>query len=68
MDDDSDLPLHDEAHARPKWRGDESIPKKGGQDDTGPASKIGNAAAGDQEGSIGPSGKLLNDLAELPPD
>ncbi|HEX8225114.1 MAG TPA: hypothetical protein VF605_14950 [Allosphingosinicella sp.] len=58
---DRDLPLHDEAKARSKWRGGETIIEKGGGD-SGPASEIDNAAQG---GDDGPAEK---GLAQRPPD
>lgn len=47
MDDkDEDLPLHNEAAAREKWRGGETIIKKGSEDLGLPASEVDNAASG----------------------
>lgn len=46
MGDDKDLPLHDEAMARDKWRGGETIVGKG-DDDGLPASEVDNAASAD---------------------
>lgn len=65
---DRDLPLHDEAKARSKWRGDETIIGKSGDDDAGPASEVDNAAQGSDAGALDPSGTLLEDLAKRPPD
>jgi hypothetical protein len=42
---DEDLPLHDEAQAREKWRGGETIIDKGGKDIGLPASEVDDAAA-----------------------
>ena len=49
-DRDEDLPLHDEAAAREKWRGDETIVAKGEQDGL-PASEVDHAAAGGEGGT-----------------
>ncbi|HLL31558.1 MAG TPA: hypothetical protein VK403_11225 [Allosphingosinicella sp.] len=64
-DEDRDLPLHDEAEARSKWRGGETIIGEGGGGDSGPASEVddgGQGGAGTAESS------LLDDLAKRPPD
>jgi hypothetical protein len=66
-EDDRDLPLHDEAKARSKWRGGETIIDKGGDGGSGPASEVDNAgiggsSAGDADDS------LLGDLIKRPPD
>lgn len=50
---DRDLPLHDEAKARSKWRGG------------GPGPDTDDAAT---DGGLGPSDELLKDLSERPPD
>lgn len=63
---DRNLPLHDEAKARAKWRGDETILENGG-DDAGPASEIDNAAQGGEAGS-GLDGPVKEGLAQSPPD
>lgn len=65
---DRDLPLHDEAKARSKWRGDEAILDKDGHGDSGAASEIDNAARGGNAGGPDPGDTLLEDLAERPPD
>ncbi|MGZ8285188.1 MAG: hypothetical protein ACXW27_03370 [Allosphingosinicella sp.] len=67
-DDDRDLPLHDEAKARSKWRGGETILGKDGRDDSGPASEIDDAALGGDAGGPDPADTLQEDLAERPPD
>jgi hypothetical protein len=59
---DRDLPLHDEAEARAKWRGGETIVDKG-DGGAGPASEIDNAAQGG-EGDGAPA----KDIAQSPPD
>lgn len=64
---DSDLPLHDEAMARSKWRGGETLIDKDGSGDSGPASEIDNAAAGGGSASD-PGDRLAEDLAKRPPD
>lgn len=67
MDKDADLPLHDEARARAKWRGGETIIGKEDRGDSGPASEIDNAAHGEGRGPD-PSDTLAEDLVERPPD
>jgi hypothetical protein len=63
------LPLHDEAQARAKWRGGETL-LEGGSDDLGlPASEVDNAklSAGDEEKGDGRPGQgRPGDF--LPPD
>jgi hypothetical protein len=66
-EDDRDLPLHDEAMARSKWRGGETILKRDRTDDSGPASEVDNAGAGGGSGS-GSSGGLAEKAAQRPPD
>lgn len=68
-EDDSDLPLHDEAKARSKWRGGETLIGRDGRGDSGPASEIDNAGSGGGEGS-GPGAwdRLAEDSALRPPD
>jgi hypothetical protein len=44
-DDDTDLPLHDEAMARDKWRGGETLISRGKERLDLPASEVDNAAA-----------------------
>lgn len=61
---DRDLPLHDEAKARSKWRGGETILGEGDSGGSGPASEVDDAA----QGSQGSEDKLLDDLAQRPPD
>lgn len=61
---DRDLPLHDEAKARSKWRGGETKVDKGGTGDSGPASEVDD----DAKGSQGSGDPLLKDLAQRPPD
>lgn len=73
-DDDTDLPLHDEAMARDKWRGGETLLSKGGEKLDLPASEVDNAAArgpgnsdgDDKDGSAGGAGVPGPGL--LPPD
>lgn len=57
-----DLPLHDEAMARSKWRGGEP----GGSE--GPGNEVDDAASGGSEDSGGGGDRLLQDLARRPPD
>ena len=64
--DEDDLPLQDEAKARPGWRGGETILGKGGGA-SGPASEIDEAAQGSETGSDARD-SLLGDLAKRPPD
>ena len=64
---DEDLPLHDEAEARSKWRGDESFPDKIGIGSSGPASEVDNARD-EGLGGAGSDDKLLDDIARRPPD
>ncbi|HEX8483732.1 MAG TPA: hypothetical protein VF650_17670 [Allosphingosinicella sp.] len=64
-DEDRGLPLHDEAMARSKWRGGETIIEKGGDGSSGPASEVDNAG---QSGGTGTGPDLMKDLAERPPD
>jgi hypothetical protein len=47
---DEDLPLHAEAQAREKWRGGETLIKKGAEDTGLPASEVDNAAIGGSSG------------------
>ena len=59
-DEGEDLPLHDEAQAREKWRGGGTIIKKGAEDLGLPASEVDNAAmtpGGHDEGRDGRPGK-----------
>jgi hypothetical protein len=68
-DDDSELPLHDEAVAREKWRGGETLISEGKERLDLPASEVDNAAtppAGDDDGSDGGPGALGPALR--PPD
>ena len=65
---DEDLPLHDEAEARSKWRGDESLPVKDDVGGSGPASEVDEAAQDGGQGGTGSEGRLLKDLAQRPPD
>lgn len=44
---DRDLPLHDEARARSKWRGGETLLDPGDLETDGPASEVDDAAQGD---------------------
>jgi hypothetical protein len=61
-EDERDLPLHDEAEARSKWRGGETF-VEGEDADSGPASEIDNAAFGGNAGdNPGP------DPVKRPPD
>jgi hypothetical protein len=48
--DEEKLPLSDEAKAREKWRGGETIIDGGGGDTTLPASEVDGAAMGEQSG------------------
>ena len=57
QDRDEDLPLHDEAKARDKWRGGETIIEEGGEDLGLPASEADNAKLGGGEEGDGRSGK-----------
>jgi hypothetical protein len=61
---DQDLPLHDEAKARSRWRGGESLLDEGDSADSGPASEVDDAAQGGQ----GSGDPLLKDLSQRPPD
>lgn len=61
-EDERNLPLHDEAQARSKWRGGETF-VEGEDADSGPASEIDNAASG---GASGDSSEP--DPAKRPPD
>ena len=65
--DDRDLPLHDEAQARSKWRDGETIIDKGGDGASGPASEIDNASQ-DEGGAVDADSSLLDDLTKRPPD
>ncbi|HEX8125222.1 MAG TPA: hypothetical protein VF548_06535 [Allosphingosinicella sp.] len=65
---DDDLPLHDEAKARSKWRGDESLPGDLDLGTSGPASEVDNAAQGEGPGGAKADDSLLKDLAQRPPD
>jgi hypothetical protein len=49
--DEQKLPLSDEAKARKKWRGGETIIDSGGEDTSLPASEVDGAAIGGQSGS-----------------
>ncbi|HYG46655.1 MAG TPA: hypothetical protein VD846_01825 [Allosphingosinicella sp.] len=62
-EDDRALPLHDEAMARSKWRGGETIIDKGGGGTSGPASEMDDGGQGG-----GADSPLLDDLAKRPPD
>lgn len=64
---DEDLPLHDEAKARSKWRGGETLIEGTDLGESGPASEVDHAAQGDTE-SEDPEGGLLRDMAQRPPD
>jgi hypothetical protein len=62
-----DLPLHDEAKARSKWRDGETLIDEDGRGGSGPASEIDDAASGG--GSVPDSGdRPAEDLARRPPD
>jgi hypothetical protein len=64
---DGDLPLHDEAKARSKWRGGETILARDDSGTAGPASEIDNASqSGEQEASS--EDGLMAGLARRPPD
>ena len=69
MDEDEDLPLHDEAKARAKWRGGETL-IDGGSGNVGlPASEVDEAASkgvGDGEGDGRPDRGRPGDFP--PPD
>lgn len=67
-EDDRDLPLHDEAKARSKWRGGETILDRDESGASGPASEIDNAAQDGGEGTGGASGTVPEGLARRPPD
>jgi hypothetical protein len=66
-EDDRDLPLHDEAQARSKWRGGETIIDEGGDGASGPASEIDNAGQA-EDGAGAAKSSLLDDLTKRPPD
>jgi hypothetical protein len=57
-EDDTDLPLHDEAKAREKWRGGETVIAKGKERLDLPASEVDNASMSgpdeDEESDAGP--------------
>ncbi len=60
MDEDEDLPLHNEAKARDKWRGGETLIEKGGENTGLPASEVDNASmkgGSRDEGADGRPGK-----------
>ena len=65
---DRDLPLHDEARARSKWRGDETILDKGDLGTAGPASEVDESAQDGQQGPGGPADTATRNLAQSPPD
>jgi hypothetical protein len=65
---DDDLPLHDEAKARSKWRGGETLLDKGDLGTSGPASEVDEAALGAGQARAGAEDGLLKDLAQRPPD
>lgn len=64
---DRNLPLHDEAKARSKWRGGETLLDKGDRCDSGPASEIDDAASGGDSNGPDPRETLAEDLAKRPP-
>lgn len=65
-EDDRDLPLHDEAEARSKWRDGETILDRDESGASGPASEVDDAAqGGGQDGSADP---VAGGLARRPPD
>lgn len=61
---DDDLPLHDEAKARSKWRGGETLLDASETGTSGPASEVDDAA----QGGGGDEENLLEDAAQRPPD
>jgi len=63
-DDDKDLPLHDEAQAREKWRGGNTIIGKG-EDGALPASEVDHAAQGGDDSDAAP---VRPDVTRRPPD
>lgn len=65
---DRDLPLHDEAVARSKWRGGETLLDKGESGTDGPASETDESAQGGGEGTSDSEDGVLGDLARRPPD
>lgn len=67
-DSDDDLPLHDEAKARSEWRGGETRLDEGDLGTGGPASEVDDAAQGGRQGSGDTEERLLDDLAQRPPD
>lgn len=67
-DREDDLPLHDEAKARSKWRGGETLIDRDRGGTEGPASEVDDAASGGDEDSGGGGDRLLQDLARRPPD
>ncbi len=66
-DSDEDLPLHDEAEARSKWRGSETIIDRDHSGTAGPASEIDNASQSGQQ-AANPGDGLAAGLAKRPPD
>lgn len=60
---DGDLPLHDEAKARSKWREGETLIRDGGLEASGPASETDDAAQGRGGGDA-----VLKGAAQSPPD
>jgi hypothetical protein len=58
-DKDDDLPLHNEARARAKWRGEERMLGKGDEGVALPASEVDNAAAADPSGGQPSAGDRL---------
>jgi hypothetical protein len=61
-DDDRDLPLHDEAEARSKWRGGETILGREESGTAGPASEVDDAARDDGADTVSKG------LSQRPPD
>ena len=64
---DADLPLHDEARARAKWRGGETILDKEESGTAGPASEIDDASEGGQQARSS-GDRMLKNAGQSPPD
>lgn len=67
-EDDRDLPLHDEAKARSKWRDGETILDRDESGTAGPASEVDDAAQGGGGETDGPADALPEGLSRRPPD
>ena len=63
------LPLHDEAEAREKWRGGETIVERGSKSGGLPASEVDDAATPDENGGEGGEASRTTPWTGLsPPD